>query len=163
MTPLKAALLGRELSHSISDGLHQELFGLVAPKCGITATSLEYELVGCHGTDLFSTWMMTAAGRGYFGANATCPYKSDLYELSAVRVGAAGSIRSANTARFMGGVAGHAGLFSTADDLARFAQMMLNEGELDGVRLFNPLTVAKFTSPQTPPDQPILRGLGFAL
>ena len=65
------------------------------------------------------------------------------------------------TARNMGGVAGHAGLFSTADDLARFAQMMLNGGELDGVRLFSPLTVAKFTEPQTPPDQPILRGLGW--
>jgi len=65
------------------------------------------------------------------------------------------------TARYMGGVAGHAGLFSTADDLARFAQTMLNGGELDGVRVFNPLTVAKFTEPQTPPDQPILRGLGW--
>ena len=65
------------------------------------------------------------------------------------------------TARNMGGVAGHAGVFSTADDLARFAQMMLNGGELDGVRLFSPLTVAKFTEPQTPPDQPILRGLGW--
>jgi uncharacterized protein YbbC (DUF1343 family)/CubicO group peptidase (beta-lactamase class C family) len=67
------------------------------------------------------------------------------------------------TARFMGGVAGPAGLFSTAHDLARYAQMMLNSGELDGVRLFNPLTVAKFVSPQTPPDQPILRGLGWDL
>jgi len=65
------------------------------------------------------------------------------------------------TARNMGGIAGHAGLFSTADDLARFAQMMLNGGELDGIRLFNPLTVEKFTEPQTPPDQPILRGLGW--
>ena len=65
------------------------------------------------------------------------------------------------TARNMGGVAGHAGLFSTADDLSSFAQMMLNGGELDGVRLFGPLTVAKFTEPQTPPDQPILRGLGW--
>jgi uncharacterized protein YbbC (DUF1343 family)/CubicO group peptidase (beta-lactamase class C family) len=65
------------------------------------------------------------------------------------------------TARYMGGVAGHAGLFSTAGDLARFAQMMLNGGELDGVRVFSPLTVAKFTEPQTPPDQPILRGLGW--
>jgi uncharacterized protein YbbC (DUF1343 family) len=65
------------------------------------------------------------------------------------------------TARNMGGVAGHAGLFSTASDLARFAQMMLNGGELDGVRLFGPLTVAKFIEPQTPPDQPILRGLGW--
>ena len=65
------------------------------------------------------------------------------------------------TARNMGGVAGHAGLFSTAGDLARFAQMMINGGELDGVRLFSPLTVEKFTEPQTPPDQPILRGLGW--
>jgi CubicO group peptidase (beta-lactamase class C family) len=65
------------------------------------------------------------------------------------------------TARNMGGVAGHAGLFSTADDLARFAQMLLNGGELGGVRLFSPLTVAKFTEPQSPPDQTILRGLGW--
>ena len=65
------------------------------------------------------------------------------------------------TARNMGGVAGHAGMFSTADDLARFAQMMLNGGELDGVRLFSPLTVEKFAEPQSPPDQSILRGLGW--
>jgi uncharacterized protein YbbC (DUF1343 family)/CubicO group peptidase (beta-lactamase class C family) len=65
------------------------------------------------------------------------------------------------TARYMGGVAGHAGLFSTADDLSRFAQMMINGGELDGVRIFSPLTVKKFTEPQTPADQPILRGLGW--
>ncbi len=65
------------------------------------------------------------------------------------------------TSRFMGGVAGHAGLFSTAADLARFAQMMINGGELDGVRVFSKLTVAKFTEPQTPPDQTILRGLGW--
>src|SRR5215469_11715000 len=65
------------------------------------------------------------------------------------------------TARNMGGVAGHAGVFSTASDLARFAQMMLNGGELDGVRVFSPLTVKKFTEPQSPPDQPILRGLGW--
>jgi uncharacterized protein YbbC (DUF1343 family)/CubicO group peptidase (beta-lactamase class C family) len=65
------------------------------------------------------------------------------------------------TARNMGGVAGHAGVFSTADDLARFAQMMLNGGELNGIRLFSPLTIAKFTEPQSPPDQAILRGLGW--
>jgi uncharacterized protein YbbC (DUF1343 family)/CubicO group peptidase (beta-lactamase class C family) len=67
------------------------------------------------------------------------------------------------TTRFMGGVAGHAGMFSTADDLARFCQMMLNRGELGGVRLFSPLTVRKFTTPQSPPDQPVLRGLGWDL
>jgi len=65
------------------------------------------------------------------------------------------------TARNMGGVAGHAGVFSTADDLARFCEMMLRKGELDGTRLFSPLTVEKFTTPQSPADQPILRGLGW--
>ena len=65
------------------------------------------------------------------------------------------------TARNMGGIAGHAGMFSTGDDLARFAQMMLNKGKLDGKRLFSPLTVEKFTEPQTPTDQPILRGFGW--
>ena len=65
------------------------------------------------------------------------------------------------TSRYMGGVAGHAGLFSTADDLARFCEMLLRKGELDGTRLFSPLTVEKFTTPQSPADQPILRGLGW--
>jgi uncharacterized protein YbbC (DUF1343 family)/CubicO group peptidase (beta-lactamase class C family) len=59
------------------------------------------------------------------------------------------------TARYMGGVAGHAGVFSTADDLARYAEMML------GGRLFAPATIALFTSPASPPDHPILRGLGW--
>jgi CubicO group peptidase (beta-lactamase class C family) len=45
----------------------------------------------------------------------------------------------------LGGVAGHAGLFSTAADLAVFAQMMLDGGEYDGVRVFADSTVALFT------------------
>ncbi len=65
------------------------------------------------------------------------------------------------TCRAMGGVAGHAGMFTTAADLARFAEMMLGEGEREGVRIFSPLVVRKFTTPQSPPDQPILRGLGW--
>lgn len=65
------------------------------------------------------------------------------------------------TARYMGGIAGHAGLFATADDLALFCQMMLNEGEANGARLFSPLTIAKFTSPNSPPGQTVLRGLGW--
>ena len=45
----------------------------------------------------------------------------------------------------LGGVAGHAGLFSTATDLAVFAQMMLNGGEINGVRIVADSTVALFT------------------
>ncbi|MEN6603550.1 MAG: exo-beta-N-acetylmuramidase NamZ domain-containing protein, partial [Bryobacteraceae bacterium] len=65
------------------------------------------------------------------------------------------------TTRYMGGVAGHAGLFTTADDLLKFAEMMLGMGERKGVRIFSPLGVRKFTSPASPADQPILRGLGW--
>ncbi len=61
------------------------------------------------------------------------------------------------TARYMGGVAGHAGVFTTAGDLAKFAQMMLDGGK----PILSPLTIRKFTSPNSPPDQPILRGLGW--
>jgi uncharacterized protein YbbC (DUF1343 family)/CubicO group peptidase (beta-lactamase class C family) len=66
-----------------------------------------------------------------------------------------------DTARYMGGVAGNAGVFTTAADLAKFAQMMLDEGEGNGARLFSAATVQKFVSPQSPADQPILRGLGW--
>lgn len=65
------------------------------------------------------------------------------------------------TARHMGGVAGHAGLFTTAADLARYARMLLNLGELDGVRIFKPETVQLMTSVQTPPAITARRGLGW--
>lgn len=65
------------------------------------------------------------------------------------------------TARLMGGVAGHAGLFTTATDLARFARMLLNQGELDGVRVFKPETVQLMTSVQTAGSLPVRRGLGW--
>jgi uncharacterized protein YbbC (DUF1343 family)/CubicO group peptidase (beta-lactamase class C family) len=47
----------------------------------------------------------------------------------------------------MGGVAGHAGLFSSADDLARFARMILHGGELDGKRVLSPLSIRLMTAP----------------
>jgi uncharacterized protein YbbC (DUF1343 family)/CubicO group peptidase (beta-lactamase class C family) len=61
------------------------------------------------------------------------------------------------TARYMGGVAGHAGVFTTADDLARYCEMLLG----GGAGILSPLTVRKFAEPATPPDQPVLRGLGW--
>ena len=66
-----------------------------------------------------------------------------------------------DTARYMGGVTGNAGVFTTAADLAKFAQMMLDGGQGNGVRLFSAATIHKFTTPQSPADQPILRGLGW--
>ncbi len=59
----------------------------------------------------------------------------------------------------MGGVAGHAGLFSTARDLALFAQMMLNQGIYDHRRYLKPETIARFTSAQGPPGS--AQGFGW--
>lgn len=64
------------------------------------------------------------------------------------------------TSRKMGGVAGHAGLFTTAKDLARYCRMYLNGGELDGRRIFKPETVRLMTSVQTP-EGVARRGLGW--
>ena len=61
------------------------------------------------------------------------------------------------TARRMGGVAGHAGLFSTADDQALFAQALLDGGR--GV--LTPATIAKMTAPQQPVNGAVLRGFGW--
>ena len=67
------------------------------------------------------------------------------------------------TARRMGGVAGHAGVFGTADDLARFCRMLLGGGSVDGVRILAPLTVARMTRVSTPPHVADRRGLGWDL
>ena len=65
------------------------------------------------------------------------------------------------TARRMGGVAGHAGLFSTAADLSIFCRMLLAGGTYRGVRILSPLAVEKMTSPATPLNEPNVRGLGW--
>ena len=67
------------------------------------------------------------------------------------------------TARRMGGVAGHAGLFSTAADLAVFCRMLLAGGEYRGTRILSPLTVAKMTTPASGPGERNVRGLGWDL
>ena len=49
-------------------------------------------------------------------------------------------------AYYLGGVSAHAGIFSSGHDLARLARMYLNGGELDGVRIVQPATIAQFTA-----------------
>jgi uncharacterized protein YbbC (DUF1343 family)/CubicO group peptidase (beta-lactamase class C family) len=61
------------------------------------------------------------------------------------------------TARRMGGVAGQAGLFSTGDDLAVFAQALLNGGG----GILSAMSVEKMTRPEQPPSAPVLRGFGW--
>jgi uncharacterized protein YbbC (DUF1343 family) len=65
------------------------------------------------------------------------------------------------TARRMGGVAGHAGLFSTADDLSIFVRMLLRGGSWEGARILSPLSVATMTRRATPKTMTARRGLGW--
>ncbi len=61
---------------------------------------------------------------------------------------------------YMGGVAGHAGLFSTGPDLAAYAQMLLNGGTYNGVHLYKPSTIHLFTTKESDISD---RGYGFDL
>ena len=61
-------------------------------------------------------------------------------------------------AALLGGVSGHAGLFSNAYELAEIGQMLLNNGFYNGKRFLKPSTIAEFTSRQNPGSR---RGLGF--
>jgi CubicO group peptidase (beta-lactamase class C family) len=67
------------------------------------------------------------------------------------------------TARRMGGVAGHAGLFSTARDLQIFARMLLAGGQLNGARILSRESIAQMAQPQTPIGASRLRGFGWDL
>jgi len=61
----------------------------------------------------------------------------------------------------MGGVAGHAGLFSTVDDLAVYCQMILNGGVWSGKRILSPSTIAQMTRPRAVTEDGSSRGLGW--
>ena len=68
------------------------------------------------------------------------------------------------TARAVGGVAGNAGVFSDAADLAKFCAMVLNGGTVSkgkGQRILSQAAIAKMISPQSPPWVPAVRGLGW--
>jgi CubicO group peptidase (beta-lactamase class C family) len=72
----------------------------------------------------------------------------------------AGVVQDMN-ARRLGGVAGHAGLFSTASDLNRFATMILNRGSANGVQVFPERVVTQMTSPYFYSNGKVIRGLGW--
>ncbi|HEY2585052.1 MAG TPA: exo-beta-N-acetylmuramidase NamZ domain-containing protein [Tepidisphaeraceae bacterium] len=61
----------------------------------------------------------------------------------------------------LGGVAGHAGVFSTADDLSRFCRMLLHHGALDGHRVLKESTLEEMTAERCLPDRSGCRGYGF--
>ena len=64
-------------------------------------------------------------------------------------------------ARMLGGVAGHAGLFSSVHDLARFAGMLLSGGQLNGTRVLSARAVEQMTAPYFYRNGQVIRGLGW--
>ena len=79
-----------------------------------------------------------------FSESACAPTEEDNYfRMERVR----GTVHDM-AAAMLGGVSGHAGLFSTTGDLAILLQMLLNEGEYNGVRYLKPETIKLFTTRQ---------------
>lgn len=100
MSVLKAALLGKELSHSVSPELHTELFKILKVKFASTFASCEYDLVESAEECDLAQWIKTAPSNGYIGANITYPYKANIFSLSDRHLGVSSSIDSANCIRF---------------------------------------------------------------
>jgi len=122
---------------------------------------------GSEGSDEFFTISPPAASyreriaptESIKGQNSYLGSKFDGDEKSGERI-LRGQVHDPTSFR-MGGVAGHAGLFSTADDLARFCQMLLNGGEIDGTRILSSQTVARMTAPVVVSESGYTRGLGW--
>ncbi|HEY3307113.1 MAG TPA: serine hydrolase domain-containing protein [Desulfuromonadaceae bacterium] len=72
----------------------------------------------------------------------------------------AGIVQDEN-ARHLGGVAGHAGLFSSASDMVHFIQMMLGGGILNGKQIFSEQVVTQMTVPYFYNNGKVIRGLGW--
>ncbi|MDA8412383.1 MAG: serine hydrolase [Desulfobacteraceae bacterium] len=64
-------------------------------------------------------------------------------------------------ARFLGGIAGHAGLFCSASDLSRYAQMILNNGRLNGIQVLTERVLEQMTTPYFYNNGAVIRGLGW--
>jgi CubicO group peptidase (beta-lactamase class C family) len=64
-------------------------------------------------------------------------------------------------ARHLGGIAGHAGLFSSASDLSRYSQMILNNGRLLGSQVFEERVLEQMTAPYFYSNGTVVRGLGW--
>lgn len=75
--------------------------------------------------------------------------------------GRSGGIVQDPNARRLGGVAGHAGLFSSAQDLGQYARLLLGGGDLEGKRILSERIVSQMTAPYFCNSGSVVRGLGW--
>ncbi len=103
MSVFKAALLGKELSHSLSPMLHRELFKVLGAKFVLKNSEIAYDLIESAEDCDLEQWIKAAPTNGYIGANITYPYKSNAYTLSDKHIGVTSFIDSGNVLRFSDG------------------------------------------------------------
>jgi uncharacterized protein YbbC (DUF1343 family)/CubicO group peptidase (beta-lactamase class C family) len=90
------------------------------------------------------------------------PPRSLCQRLAPTMEGSQGVVHDPTTRR-MGGISGAAGVFTSADDLARFAQAVLDEGRHSGAKILNPDTVKAMVQANSPAGKLPSRGLGWAI
>lgn len=121
MSVLQAALIGKNIAHSISPRVHEEIFALLAGRSGSRFTSLEYSIHDCDERCNLADWLKKAKNHGMCGANVTIPFKADAYSLVDETVGSAVAIESVNTIAFNGKTRG------TSTDGEGFLSALLRE------------------------------------
>jgi uncharacterized protein YbbC (DUF1343 family) len=90
------------------------------------------------------------------------PPKSLHERLAPTMAGSSGVVHDPDTRR-MGGISGAAGLFSTADDLAAFSQVIMDQGRHAGGQILCPAAIRMMAQPQSPAGKLPARGLGWAI
>ena len=96
MKTLKAALLGRSLTHSVSPEVHRALFDIVRAKCKSDYESLDYTKIECQGEHEFLSIVQHGSENGYRGFNVTFPYKFVTSNMVGVHSSLTEEIQSAN-------------------------------------------------------------------
>jgi shikimate dehydrogenase len=97
---LKAALLGKELSHSISPQVHGYIFDILKKKLNSSYKEIEYSALECATEADVKSWIGTASLKGFQGANITIPYKTQAAKYASLRYGATAAIESTNSILF---------------------------------------------------------------
>lgn len=97
---LKAALLGKELSKSISPHVHSYIFDILKKKLHSIYQVLDYSIAECATESEVKSWIGTASLKGYHGANVTIPYKKHAASYASIRYGVSAQIESANALLF---------------------------------------------------------------
>jgi shikimate dehydrogenase len=101
MSSLNAALLGKELSHSLSPTLHRELYKFLGRKFSSDFEECLYDLIECAEESEVARWIGIARSNGYLGANVTYPFKASAFAYADRHIGVSSYIDSANCLRFV--------------------------------------------------------------